>query len=444
MTYNEELLAINNKLFNIPEERFCGTVASVKGILIKCTGLNKYLGVGYKCHIETRSKGIFLAEVIGFEGEYALLMLFDSPEDIGVGCKVYYQGIDNLIYPHEKWRGRILDALGNPLDDKGVLLNGDKAYKLKNKPLNAYRKNRVGKKIDLGVKAINCFASCCEGQRMGIFAGSGVGKSVLISMLTKYADFDIKVIGLIGERGREVQEFVQDYLGENGLQNAVVVVSTSDQAALMRRQATYLTLSIAEYFRDEGKKVLCIIDSVTRFAMAQREIGLAIGEPPSSKGYTPAVFSELPQLLERAGPGIGTGSITGLFSVLVENDDMNDPIADAVRGIVDGHIVLDRSIADKGRFPAINISRTLSRTMPGCNTDYENNVVNLAKKYIDLYLDIEDMVKIGAYRKGSDKNTDLAIHYYPLIEKFLKQLPNEKYTLGEGYKELAQIIGYSE
>ena len=275
---------------------------------------------------------------------------------------------------------------------------------------------------------------------MGIFAGSGVGKSVTMSMIARFTSADVNVIGLVGERGREVQEFIQDILGPEGLARSVVVVATSDESPLMRRQAAYLTLTVSEFFRDQDMEVLCLIDSITRFAMAQREIGLSAGEPPASKGYTPTVFTELPRLLERAGPGTGKGAITGLFAVLVEGDDHNEPIADAVRGIIDGHIVLERQIAERGRYPAINLLRSISRAMPGCNTPEENALVMRARALLSTYEDMAELIRLGAYRRGTDPQVDQAIAYNPLLEAFLKQDKDERCDLGTGYAQLAQIL----
>ena len=275
---------------------------------------------------------------------------------------------------------------------------------------------------------------------MGIFAGSGVGKSVLLSMLARYTASDVNVIGLIGERGREVQEFIHDDLGEEGLARSIVVVATSDESPLMRRQAAQLTLALAEFFRDQGDQVLCLIDSITRFAMAMREIGLSAGEPPTAKGYTPTVFTELPRLLERAGPGIGKGTVTGLFTVLVDGDDHNEPVADAVRGILDGHIVMERAIAERGRYPAINILKSVSRTMPqSCDPAYWPTV-SRARQVLATYGDMEELIRLGAYRAGSSPEVDEAIRLYPQLDAFLAQGKKEATNLGDGYRNLAQIL----
>lgn len=279
---------------------------------------------------------------------------------------------------------------------------------------------------------------------MGIFSGSGVGKSLLLAMMARYSAADVVVIGLVGERGREVREFIEEYLGPEGLAKSVLVVATSDESALMRRQAAYLTMTVAEYFRDQGKDVLCLIDSVTRFAMAQREIGLSAGEPPASKGYTPTVFSELPRLLERAGPGVADGSITGLFTVLVEGDDHNEPISDAVRGIVDGHIVLDRAIAQRNRFPAIDVLQSVSRTLPRCNTPDQNALVDRARGLMAVYSDMAELIRLGAYRAGSDPAVDEAIRLHDGLEAFQRQDMAERTSMDDGYRQLAQLLGMDE
>ena len=288
---------------------------------------------------------------------------------------------------------------------------------------------------------MNAFLTCCRGQRMGIFSGSGVGKSTLLSMMARHTEAKVSTIGLIGERGREAREFVEDDLGAEGLARSVVVVATSDESPLVRRQAAFVTMAVSEYFRDHGADVLCLMDSITRFAMAQREISLSAGEPPASKGYTPSVFAELPRLLERAGPGVaGQGTITGLFTVLVEGDDHNEPVADAVRGILDGHVVLDRAIAERGRYPPVNVLRSVSRTMPDCNTDAENAIVDRARRLTATYEDMAELIRLGAYRHGSDTEVDEAIRYHDALEGFLDQREHERTSLEESYRLLAELL----
>ena len=345
------------------------------------------------------------------------------------------------VRPSQGWLGRVIDALGRPVDGLGPLPQGPEIYPLRADPPPAHGRKRVGPPLDLGVRCINTFLTMCRGQRMGIFAGSGVGKSVLLSMLARYTAADVAVIGLVGERGREVQEFLQDDLGAEGLARSVVVVATSDEPVLMRRNAAYVTLAIAEYFRDQGAQVLCMIDSITRFAMAQRDIGLAGGEPPTAKGYTPTVFSELPRLLERAGPGVGEGAISGLFTVLVEGDDHNEPVADAVRGILDGHIVMERRIAEQGRYPAINVLRSVSRTMPRACDPIHLPTIRRARKVLATYADMEELIRLGAYRAGSSPEVDEAVALMPDLTAFLGQSKEEATSIGEGYARLAAIVG---
>ena len=417
-----------------------GRVVGVQGLLLEVAGIQRFLSIGARVSIETRSGDLVPAEAVGFKEDRALLMPFVAVDGIGIGSKAVIDAAETAVYPSSAWLGRVVNALGEPIDGKGPIAMGPDSYPLRAKPLSAHARQRVGDKIDLGVRALNTFATCCRGQRLGIFAGSGVGKSMLLSMLARYTASDVTVIGLIGERGREVQEFIQDNLGEDGLKRSIVVVATSDESALMRRQAAYLTMALSEYFRDRDQDVLCLMDSVTRFAMAQREIGLSGGEPPAAKGYTPTVFTELPRLLERAGPGEGRGTVTGLFTVLVEGDDHNEPISDAVRGILDGHIVLDRSIAERNRYPAINILRSISRTMPACNTPEETALIKEARRYMATFDDMEELIRLGAYRKGSDPEVDKAIFYNSMLEGFLTQAPSECETLDGGYEKLAGIL----
>jgi flagellum-specific ATP synthase len=347
-----------------------------------------------------------------------------------------------MARPSRAWLGRVIDCFGNPVDGEGPLPQGMKPTPVRSPPPSAHDRARVGGRLDVGVRALNIFAALCRGQRMGVFAGSGVGKSVLMSMLARGANADVIVIGLVGERGREVKEFIEDTLGEEGRRRSVVVVATSDESAARRRLAPHMACAVAEHFRDEGQDVLLLVDSVTRFAMAQREIGLSVGEPPTTKGYTPSVFAELPKLLERAGPGREgeRGSITALFTVLVDGDDHNEPIADAVRGILDGHIVMERSIAERGRYPAINILKSISRTMPGCVEPAARPMLADARRLMASFADMEELIRLGAYRHGTDPAVDSAISANGPLEAFLAQDKGDRTAREEGYRQLANLL----
>jgi len=421
-----------------------GRVVAVRGLLIEIAGPVAAMRLGGRVEIEISKGELVPCEIIGFSGDRALAMPFGLLDGVRRGCPAHVRTNAGAVRPTDAWLGRVVDALGRPIDGAGPMPEGEIPYPFRAEPPPAHERQRVGPPLDLGVRALNTFLTCCEGQRMGIFAGSGVGKSVLLSMLARYTAADVAVIGLVGERGREVQEFLQDDLGPEGMARSVVVVATSDEPALMRRNAAYLTLALAEYFRDQGKSVLCMIDSITRFAMSQRDIGLAGGEPPTAKGYTPTVFNELPRLLERAGPGTQGGTITGLFTVLVEGDDHNEPVADAVRGILDGHIVMERQIAERGRYPAINVLKSVSRTMPrSCDPDYWN-VVQRARQVMATYSDMEELIRLGAYRPGSSAEVDEAIALQPDLEAFLGQGKEESTSIGHGYQRLAQIMNAPE
>jgi flagellum-specific ATP synthase len=436
--------ALEAGLAELADAEVFGRVVAVRGLLIEIAGPLSQMKVGGTIAIETLAPEPVVCEIVGFEQTHALAMPFAGLEGVRRGCRAVILQRRPGVRPSSAWLGRVVDCFGRPIDGKGPILAGPRHYPFRAEPPPAHKRNRVGEPMDTGVRALNAFLTCCRGQRMGIFAGSGVGKSVLLAMLARNASADVSVIGLIGERGSEVQEFLQDDLGEDGLARSVVVVATSDEPALARKQAAYLTLSIAEYFRDEGQDVLCMMDSVTRFAMAQRDIGLAAGEPPTTKGYTPTCFSELPRLLERAGPGAGAGGITGLFTVLVDGDDHNEPVADAVRGILDGHIVMERRIAERGRYPAVNVLKSVSRTMPkSCDPLYWPTIQE-AKRLMAVHADMEELIQLGAYRKGTSPDVDLAIDLHPLLENYLRQGKEEATSLGDCYTRLAEIVGRSD
>ena len=422
-----------------PDQRF-GRVIGVRGALIEVEGLTGAAQIGSHINV-IAAAGVVAAEVTGLDRNVAHCLPFSDPQGIASGARADLVAGRFVVRPGHAWLGRMVDGLGRPIDGKGTLPAGLDARPIKAPPPPAAQRARVGQRIGTGVRALDIFAPLCQGQRLGLFAGSGVGKSVLLSMLARWTGCDVAVIGLVGERGREVQEFVEDDLGAEGLARSVVVVATSDEPALMRRQAAWTTLAVAEHFRDEGLNVLCLMDSVTRFAMAQREIGLASGEPAATKGYTPTVFAELPRLLERAGPGLpGQGSITGLFTVLVDGDDHNEPVADAVRGILDGHIVITRRIAERGRYPAIDILKSVSRTLPGALDPDQNALRLAARSVLSTYADMEEIVRLGAYQSGANPEVDRAIALAPQIEALLTQTKQDRGNLTDSFAALAAIL----
>lgn len=427
----------HDKLNEISLYQYKGKVSRVIGLTIESRG--PAVRLGETCHIyPIKSKDPVLAEVVGFKEDTVLLMPLGEMEGIGPGSMVIATGNTLEVDVGEQLLGRILDGMGNPIDDfEPPSLNY--SYPVNNQPPNPLSRTKITEPLPLGVKAIDGFLTCGRGQRIGIFAGSGVGKSTLLGMIARNTLADINVIALIGERGREVKEFIDNDLEEEGLKKSVVIVVTSDQPPLVRMKGALLATSIAEYFRDCGKNVVLMMDSLTRFSMAQREVGLAIGEPPVTKGYTPSVFAVLPKLLERAGNS-SKGSITGLYTVLVDGDDMNEPIADAVRGILDGHIVLSRNLANKNHYPAIDILASVSRVMPNIVDKEHIGIVGQIKDLMATYRDSEDLINIGAYIKGTNKKVDMAIEKIEAINDFLKQGVHDRLTFDEIVELLRGIL----
>ena len=427
----------HDRLNEISLYQYKGKVSRVIGLTIESRG--PAVRLGETCHIyPIKSKDPVLAEVVGFKEDTVLLMPLGEMEGIGPGSMVIATGNTLEVDVREQLLGRILDGMGNPIDDfEHPSLNY--SYPVNNQPPNPLSRTKITEPLPLGVKAIDGFLTCGRGQRIGIFAGSGVGKSTLLGMIARNTLADINVIALIGERGREVKEFIDNDLEEEGLKKSVVIVVTSDQPPLVRMKGALLATSIAEYFRDCGKNVVLMMDSLTRFSMAQREVGLAIGEPPVTKGYTPSVFAVLPKLLERAGNS-SKGSITGLYTVLVDGDDMNEPIADAVRGILDGHIVLSRNLANKNHYPAIDILASVSRVMPNIVDKEHIGIVGQIKDLMATYRDSEDLINIGAYIKGTNKKVDMAIEKIEAINDFLKQGVHDRLTFDEIVELLRGIL----
>ncbi len=414
-----------------------GRVSKIVGLTIESIGPT--VEIGEVCDIyPIKSSKPIRAEVVGFKENSVFLMPLGDMSGIGAGSKVIATGEQLGISVGEELTGRVLDGLGNPIDGYDIPSTSTK-YSADNMPPNPLMRDRILDKLTLGVRALDGLITCGRGQRIGIFAGSGVGKSTLLGMIAKNTEADINVIALIGERGREVREFIENDLGEQGLKRSIVIVATSDQPALVRVKGAMLATSVAEYFRDQGKDVLLMMDSLTRFSMAQREIGLAVGEPPVTKGYPPSVFAILPKLLERAGNS-EKGSITALYTVLVDGDDFNEPISDAVRGILDGHIVLSRKLAHLGHYPAIDILGSVSRVMPQIVDDEHMSAARMLREYLATYSKVEDLINIGAYVRGTDSVIDNAVDKYPKCIEFLRQQVHEQSSYDDTIMNLKQIV----
>ncbi len=426
---------ILNRIKNADITPSFGLVKKITGLTIEVKGISA--GIGELCDIRTDS-GFFPCEVVGFSNDNAILMPLGDIYNLKPDSRVYPRGRIFSVGVSQKLIGRVLDALGRPIDSKGDL-QADSHYPVYNVPPDPVYRKRIEKPLETGVKALDALFSVGEGQRIGLFAGSGVGKSTLVGMIARNSKADVNVVALIGERGREVREFMEKDLMAEGMAKSVMVVSTSEQPSLLRIKAAFTATAIAEYFRDSGKKVMLIMDSVTRFAMAQREAGLSIGEPPTVKGYPPSVFALLPKILERAGQG-KNGSITGIYSVLVDGDDHNEPIADAVRGILDGHIVLSRELAFKNQYPAIDVLFSISRLMPDIVTPSHLAMASKLKDIMAVYRQYEDMIKIGAYNRGANSELDRAIDLMPKINNFLKQGIKENFSMKESLRLLEECL----
>lgn len=419
------------------KEPVAGRLVRVVGLTLEAVGVKAH--IGSQCLVET-AHGDLLAEVVGFAQEITYLMPEESLRGVLPGARVLPVSTKLHLPLSMNLLGRVINGIGRPLDGKGPI-NTDEDYKIDSSPINPLTRRAITEPLDVGVRSINSFITVGKGQRMGLFAGSGVGKSVLMGMMTRGTTADVIVVGLVGERGREVKEFIEEILGEEGRARSVVVAAPADNSPLMRLKGCESAVQISEYFRDQGLNVLLLLDSLTRYAQAQREIALAVGEPPATKGYPPSVFSKLPQLVERAGNGgEGQGSITAFYTVLTEGDDLQDPIADAARAILDGHIVLSRELADAGHYPAVDIEGSISRVMPMVTSNEHQSLARQLKQIYALYQQNKDLIAIGAYTKGNDPRIDQSINVLPVINFFLQQQIQEIIPYEQSVQQLQEII----
>jgi flagellum-specific ATP synthase len=418
-----------------------GRLQRVIGLTMEAVGF--HAAIGCPCSVIDDHGEELEAEVVGFSGDKLFLMPVKSIQGVRSGARVIPQKSEKKLIINQHLLGRVIDGLGQPIDDLGSIPNDDSApiKSTDQARINPLQRAPIVDVLDVGIRAINALIPVGKGQRLGLFAGSGVGKSVLLGMMTRFTTADVVVVALIGERGREVKEFIEHSLGEEGLKRAVVVASPADESPLMRLRASQLASQIAEYYRDQGKDVLLLMDSLTRYAQAQREIALAIGEPPATKGYPPSVFAKLPQLVERAGNGkVGSGSITAFYTVLTEGDDLQDPIADAARAILDGHVVLSRQLAESGIYPAIDIEMSISRVMTSIVDKTHIKWLQRFKQLLSNYYKNRDLINIGAYIKGSDKDVDLALEYFPRLQQFIQQDISDSVSCDVSLLELRSIM----
>ncbi|PKN33649.1 MAG: flagellar protein export ATPase FliI [Deltaproteobacteria bacterium HGW-Deltaproteobacteria-19] len=432
-----DLSHLRQQLDGIQPIKVYGKISEIVGLVVE--GHGPAVSIGEVCTIHSGPDETVHAEVVGFRQGKVLLMPLEGMQGLSPGCQIQSLGRKASVRVGSSLLGRVIDGLGNPMDVGGPI-QGTASYPLYADPINPLLRGRIREPMDLGVRVINGLFTCGKGQRLGIFAGSGVGKSVLLGMIARSTEADVNVIGLIGERGREVREFLEKNLGREGLERSVVVVATSDRHPLIRMRAASLATSIAEYFRDQGKNVLLMIDSLTRYAMAQREVGLSVGEPPATKGYTPSVFSMLPKLLERCGPVEGKGCITGLYTILVEGDDFNEPVSDAARSILDGHITLTRTLASRNHYPAVDVLQSISRVMIDVTDDPHRKCAGQLQNIVATYRKAEDLINIGAYVNGSNPEIDRSIAMIGRVDAYLCQGMEEKIGFAQARHELMTLL----